>query len=121
MQLAPSYDLIQMLKPMSNPFTTLPGAVGSPFQKLQSFQNINQLNSLWRSKRQASTGVLNPDESDFVEFLEDFGDYKKGMASKMGNLTCVLKEMKYLTSLRPCLSCNLQSPQEIQQSHSHLG
>jgi len=97
MQLAPSFDLLQKLQPLNNPFTTLPGAASSPFQKLQSFQNLNQLSSLWRSKRQASSGLLNPDESDFVDFLEDFGDYKENMASKMGNLTCVLKEMKLLT------------------------
>jgi len=99
MQLAPSFDLLQKLQPLNNPFTTLPGvASSSPFQKLQSFQNINQLNSLWRSKRQASTGLLNPDENDFVDFLGDFGEYKESMASKMGNLTCVLTEMKVLTS-----------------------
>jgi len=97
MQLAPAYDLVQLLKPLQNPFTTLPGAV-SPFQKLQSFQNLNQLTSLWRSKRQASTGLLNADQNDFVEFLEDFSEFKSDIATKMGNLTCVLTEMKLLTA-----------------------
>ena len=98
MQLAPAYDLVELLKPLINPFTTLPGAVNNPFQKLQSFQNLNQLTSLWRSKRQATTGLLNADQNDFFEFLGDFSEFKHGMATKMGNLTCVLTEMKYLTA-----------------------
>jgi len=98
MQLAPSYDLINQLVPQTNPFATLPGQVSAPFRKLQNFENLDQLTSLWRSKRQASNGLLNADQGDFNEFLEDFGDFKEGIASKMGNLTCVLTEMKYLTA-----------------------
>jgi len=104
MQLAPAYDLVELLKPLSNPFTTLPGTVNNPFQKLTSFQNVNQLTSLWRSKRQASNGLLNADQNDFIEFLEDFGEYKESMATKMGNLTCVLTEMELLT---PDLKINI--------------
>merc|ERR1719348_2133050 len=104
MQLAPAYDLGELLKPLSNPFTTLPGTVNNPFQKLTSFQNLNQLTSLWRSKRQASSGLLNADQNDFIEFLEDFGEFKEGIATKMGNLTCVLTEMKLLT---PDLKINI--------------
>ena len=77
MQLAPAYDLVELLKPLINPFTTLPGAVNNPFQKLQSFQNLNQLTSLWRSKRQATTGLLDADQNDFVEFLGDFSEFKQ--------------------------------------------
>jgi len=98
MQLAPSFDLINQLVPQSNPFATLPAQVSAPFRKLQDFQNLDQLKSLWRTKREATTGLLNADQSDFNEFLVDFSDYKHGIASKMGNLTCVLTEMKYLTS-----------------------
>jgi len=98
MQLAPAYDLIDILTPQNNPFTTLPGSVSSPFRKLQDLQNLDQLTSLWRSKREASNGLLNPDQGDFYDFLEDFGDYKEGIAAKMGNLTCVLTEMEFLTS-----------------------
>merc|ERR1712038_1595708 len=104
MQLAPAYDLVELLKPLNNPFTTLPGTVNNPFQKLTSFQNVNQLTSLWRSKRQASSGLLNADQNDFIEFLEDFGEFKEGIATKMGNLTCVLTEMKLLT---PDLKINI--------------
>jgi len=105
MQLAPAYDLVELLKPLNNPFTTLPGTVNNPFQKLTSFQNLNQLTSLWRSKRQASSGLLNADQNDFIEFLEDFGEFKEGIATKMGNLTCVLTEMKLLT---PDLKINIE-------------
>jgi len=99
MQLAPAYDLVDLLTPQTNPFTTLPGAVpNNPFRKLQDLQNLDQLTSLWRTKRQASTGILNPDQDDFYDFLEDFGEFKEDIASKMGNLTCVLTEFKYLTS-----------------------
>merc|ERR1711953_1355514 len=98
MQLAPAYDLVELLKPINNPFSTLPGTVNNnPFQGLTNFQNVNQLTSLWRSKRQASNGLLNADQNDFIEFLEDFGEFKEGIATKMGNLTCVLTEMKLLT------------------------
>merc|ERR1712066_818634 len=99
MQLAPAYDLVELLKPLNNPFTTLPGTVNNPFQ------NVNQLTSLWRSKRQASSGLLNADQNDFIEFLEDFGEFKEGIATKMGNLTCVLTEMKLLT---PDLKINIE-------------
>eukprot|EP00092_Neocalanus_flemingeri_P013088 GFUD01014103.1.p1 GENE.GFUD01014103.1~~GFUD01014103.1.p1 ORF type:complete len:301 (-),score=84.85 GFUD01014103.1:87-989(-) len=105
MQLAPAYDLVDVLKPQQNPFTTLPGSVSNPFRKLQNLQNLDQLTSLWRSKRAASTGLLNPDQGDFIDFLEDFGDFKEGIASKMGNLTCVLTEMKFLT---PDLKINIE-------------
>jgi len=105
MQLAPAYDLVELLKPLNNPFTTLPGTVNNPFQRLTSFQNLNQLTSLWRSKRQASSGLLNADQNDFIEFLEDFGEFKEGIATKMGNLTCVLTEMKLLT---PDLKINIE-------------
>merc|ERR1711931_213348 len=98
MQLAPAYDLVELLKPLNNPFSTLPGTVNNnPFQRLTNFQNVNQLTSLWRSKRQASNGLLNADQNDFIEFLEDFGEFKEGIATKMGNLTCVLTEMELLT------------------------
>merc|ERR1712013_501183 len=105
MQLAPAYDLVELLKPLNNPFSTLPGTVNNnPFQRLTNFQNVNQLTSLWRSKRQASSGLLNADQNDFIEFLEDFGEFKEGIATKMGNLTCVLTEMKLLT---PDLKINI--------------
>merc|ERR1712055_1276815 len=96
MQLAPTYDLVSVLTPQSNPFTTLPGQITNPFQRISEIQSLDQLTSLWRTKRQATEGILNPDQDDFLEFIEDFGDFKEDIAGKMGNLTCVLTELKYL-------------------------
>merc|ERR1712061_711444 len=58
MHLAPSFDLIKQLVPQSNPFNTLPAQVYAPFRKLQDFQNLDELKSLWRTKRQATPVFL---------------------------------------------------------------
>merc|ERR1712223_1902967 len=100
LQLAPAIDLINILSP-SSPFTSLFPSVNTknPFRQFQEYQDIDQLVSLWRSKRSAdseiTTGLLQPDEADFM------GE----MATKMGNLTCVLTEMKLLT---PELKVNIE-------------
>merc|ERR1712213_295425 len=95
MQLAPAFNLLNML-PTSD-YTR-----GTPFDNIQ-FSNLENLVSLWRTKR--DTGLVNVDEDDFMEFLEDLGDFKSDMASKMGNLTCVLTELKLLT---PEMKINLE-------------
>merc|ERR1711963_77719 len=103
MQLAPAIDLINILSP-SSPFTSLFPSINpkNPFRQFQEYQDLDQLVSLWRTKRSAdseiTTGLLQPDEEDFMEFLGDFADFKGSMATKMGNLTCVLTEMNLLTS-----------------------
>lgn len=63
----------------------------SSSSKLSAWANI--WNS--RSKRQVE-GLLQPTEEDFKEFLADFEDFKGDIASKMGNLTCVMKKMDML-------------------------
>merc|ERR1712066_401783 len=104
LQLAPAIDLINILSP-SSPFTSLFPSVNTknPFRQFQEYQDLDQLVSLWRTKRSAdseiTTGILQPDEDDFMEFLEDFADFKGGMATKIGNLTCVLTEMNLLTAV----------------------
>ena len=40
-----------------------------------------------------------------MEFLDDVDDFKEGMATKLGNLTCVMTEMKMLT---PELKVNIE-------------
>merc|ERR1711988_2029539 len=110
LQLAPAIDLINILSP-SSPFTSLFPSVNTknPFRQFQEYQDLDQLVSLWRTKRSAdseiTTGLLQPDEDDFMEFLGDFADFKGEMATKMGNLTCVLTEMKLLT---PELKVNIE-------------
>merc|ERR1711963_874985 len=70
MQLAPAFNLLNML-PTSD-YTR-----GTPFDNIQ-FSNLENLVSLWRTKR--DTGLVNVDEDDFMEFLEDLGDFKSDMA-----------------------------------------
>jgi len=89
MQLAPAFNFHNMLH--GNNVNT---RGNQPFDNLQ-FSNLDNLVSLWRTKR--DTGLVNVDEDDFMEFLEDLGDFKADMAVKMGNLSCVLTEMKMLT------------------------
>ena len=75
---------------------------------LQRGGDLSNLGSLWRSKRDTfdfesinrlgnGNGILNPDEDDILEFLGQFADFKGNVASRMGNLTCVLKQMKMMT------------------------
>merc|ERR1711988_1736605 len=99
MQLAPAIDLINLLSPRVNR--------KNPFEQFQAYKDIDQLTSLWRNKRSAdaSSGLIQIDEDDFIEFLEDFADYKGNMATKIGNLTCVMTEMNLLT---PELKVNIE-------------
>merc|ERR1712038_223712 len=100
MQPAPAIDLINLLSPR-NQFNSLFPSVNrkNPFEQFQAYKDIDQLTSLWRNKRSAdaSSGLIQIDEDDFIEFLEDFADYKGNMATKIGNLTCVMTEMNLLT------------------------
>jgi len=87
MQLAPAFNLASLIADSTN-------TLREPFKSLQ-FSNLDSLVSLWRQKR--DTGLVDVDEDDFVEFLDDVADFKGNMAAKMGNLSCVLTEMKLLT------------------------
>merc|ERR1712154_760436 len=91
MQMEPSFDVEAALRPHSNPFTTLP----------QQINNLSDLKSLWRNKRAAkSSGLLETDESDIIDFLHDFAHWGKTLASSIGNLTCVLQDLELLTEDR---------------------
>merc|ERR1711884_755305 len=69
------YDLINLLSPR-NQFNSLFPSVNrkNPFEQFQAYKDIDQLTSLWRNKRSAdaSSGLIQIDEDDFIEFLEDF-------------------------------------------------
>merc|ERR1711974_28271 len=75
MQLAPAFNLASII-------ADSPNTLREPFKSLQ-FSNLDSL--------------VNVDEDDFVEFLDDVSEFKGNMAAKMGNLSCVLTEMKLLT------------------------
>merc|ERR1712154_173434 len=82
----------------ANPFAQLT----KPFQTLPQPIN-NRWNDIFagllnRNKRQAEGGLIETDEADLKEFLEDFADWKGDLASKIGNLTCVLTKMNMLDS-----------------------
>merc|ERR1712242_454892 len=76
----------------NNPFLSSSNS-NNPFKSSSSQLNLNAWNNLWgnsRSKRQAE-GLLQPTEEDFEEFLGD-------IATKMGNLTCVMQKLNMLDS-----------------------
>jgi len=79
----------------NNPFLSSSRLNSNPFKSSSS--KISAWNNLWngRTKRQVE-GLLQPTEEDFKEFLMDFEDFKGDIASKMGNLTCVMKKMDML-------------------------
>jgi len=93
--LAPSAELEALTSP-DYKNSLFPSLVKNPFKQFQEYQDIDQLVSLWRNKR--DTGLLDPDEDDFLEFIDDFRDFKGSMAGKIGNLTCVMMEMKMINS-----------------------
>jgi len=51
-----------------------------------------------RSKRQAGGLLEYNEEEEIAKFKEDFSDFKSGMRSKLGNITCVLTKMGFLDS-----------------------
>merc|ERR1712203_794182 len=95
MQLAPAFNLASLIADSSS-------LLREPFKQIQ-FSNLDSLVSLWRTKR--DTGLVNVDEDDFVEFLEDVGEFKDNVLTKMGNLSCVMTELKLLT---PELKVNIE-------------
>ena len=114
MQMEPAFDLAAELSPRINPFssaTTIHHAQNI-FQQLQAGGDLSKVSSLWRTKREASTawdmstGALDAGDSDLLEFLHQFGDFKHGIASKMGNLSCVLTQLEWLT---PDMEINLDA------------
>ena len=69
----------------------------NPFEKLTKGGDFSDLQSLWRSKRDASEGLLDVDEDDFYEYLQQVNDHKHFKHNAMGNLTCVLQKTGQLT------------------------
>merc|ERR1712170_248349 len=83
----------------------------NPFKSSSS--KLNAWADIWnsRSKRQVE-GLLQPTEEDFKEFLADFEDFKGDIASKMGNLTCVMRKMDMLdTHYKDCYDIARSFPQ----------
>merc|ERR1739838_607069 len=67
----------------------------NPFKSSSS--KLSAWSNIWNGRTKIQVeGLLQPTEEDFKEFLADFEDFKGDIASKMGNLTCVMKKMDML-------------------------
>merc|ERR1712051_623513 len=94
--LKPANPILSLLN-QNQDAETLPFPVNSNNPFKSSSSKLNAWSNIWngRTKRQVE-GLLQPTEEDFKEFLADFEDFKGDIASKMGNLTCVMKKMDML-------------------------
>merc|ERR1712066_178542 len=69
--------------------------VASPLERFGSFARVRPFFA--SRNMDHANNILSADEDDILEFLGQFADFKGNVASRMGNLTCVLKEMKMMT------------------------
>ena len=94
MQTEPSLEPVNLLS-KTNPFSAL---TNNPFAALRTGGDLSKLPSLWRTRRSAdSQGVIGVSDRQFYEFLEEVQDHRHGVASRMSNLTCVMRQTKMLT------------------------
>merc|ERR1712076_6981 len=94
MQMEPAFDFPGHGDGPQNPFLR---PNNNPFEKLTKGGDFSDLQSLWRTKRDASEGLVDVDEDDFYEFLQQVNDHKHYKRNAMGNLTCVLQKCGQLT------------------------
>merc|ERR1712032_1056388 len=94
MQMEPAFDFPGHGDGPQNPFLR-PNS--NPFEKLTRGGDFSDLQSLWRTKRDASEGLVDVDEDDFYEFLQQVQDHRHLKTNSMGNLTCVLQKIGQLT------------------------
>merc|ERR1712032_1543759 len=94
MQMEPAFDFPGHGDGPRNPFLR-PNS--NPFEKLTRGGDFSDLQSLWRTKRDASEGLVDVDEDDFYEFLQQVQDHRHPKTNSMGNLTCVLQKIGQLT------------------------
>merc|ERR1712032_1569855 len=94
MQMEPAFDFPGHGDGPQNPFLR-PNS--NPFEKLTRGGDFSDLQSLWRTKRDASEGLVDVDEEDFYEFLQQVQDHRHLKTNSMGNLTCVLQKIGQLT------------------------
>merc|ERR1711971_1076849 len=95
MQMEPAFDFPGHGDGPQNPF--LRPNNNNPFAKLTKGGDFSDLQSLWRTKRDASEGLVDVDEDDFYEFLQQVQDHRHHKTNSMGNLTCVLQKIGQLT------------------------
>merc|ERR1719151_67049 len=80
MQMEPSFDFPGHGHGPQNPFLR---PNNNPFEKLTKGGDFSDLQSLWRSKRDASEGLLDVDEDDFYEYLQKTGQLTEDMEINM--------------------------------------
>merc|ERR1712226_715375 len=94
MQMEPAFDLPGHGNGPQNPFLR---PNNNPFEKLTEGGDFSDLQSLWRTKREAREGLLDVDEDDFYEFIQQVKDHRHLRRNSMSNLTCVLQKIGQLT------------------------
>jgi len=94
MQMEPSFDFPGHGHGPQNPFLR---PNNNPFEKLTKGGDFSDLQSLWRTKREANEGLLDVDEDDFFEFIKQVKNFRHLKRNSMGNLTCVLQKIGQLT------------------------
>merc|ERR1711892_724888 len=100
MQMEPSIDVEAELKPQRNPYASLI-APKNPFKSLLD-NDFENLQSLWRNKRASATedGFLKTSEADLIDFLQDYVAWGEDFVTSVGNMTCVMQVMGFITEDR---------------------
>merc|ERR1712115_384698 len=88
MQMEPMFDFPGHGEGVQNPFLR---PNNNPFEKLTRGGDFSDLQSLWRSKREASEGLVDVDEDDFYEFLHQGGQLTEDMEVNMDFYTTALR------------------------------
>lgn len=88
----------QTLPADSNQIDALRVLLGNPAlaNLILNSNGQNSQSSLFGRKKRQANGLLSPTEEDKQNFLMDFADFKMGMKTKIGNLTCVMTQLKML-------------------------
>merc|ERR1719222_430740 len=106
MQMEPAFDIPGPGNGPQNPFLR---PNNNPFEKLTKGGDFSDLQSLWRTKREANEGLVDVDEDDFFEFIKQVKGFRHLKRNSMGNLTCVLQKIGQLTEdMEVNLTCVLQ-------------
>merc|ERR1712032_1768635 len=87
MQMEPAFDFPGHGDGPQNPFLR-PNS--NPFEKLTRGGDFSDLQSLWRTKRDASEGLVDVDEDDFYEFLQKIGQLTEDMEVNIEYYTTAL-------------------------------
>merc|ERR1712088_663542 len=88
MQMEPAFDFPGHGDGPQNPFLR---PNNNPFEKLTKGGDFSDLQSLWRTKREASEGLVEVDEDDFYEVLQKCGQLTEDMEINMDFYAAALR------------------------------